>query len=256
MMNVLLESKPRKQRKLGGTLFSVVFHSAIVFFAVYATARAGVPEVREDRAEKVTFVKTKKVVEAPKPAEPKPEPPKAQPKPKSEPKAAAAPKPSIEPPKGFKVLEAPITIPTVIPTIDPSAAATNEADFSGTGTRGGSSEGTGTGTGTVAGPAVDADRNYASFEVEQEVRAISGTSVAYPEAMRSSGAEGQVLAEFVVNEQGRVETSSFKVLESTNSVFTSAVKAALPRMRFRPAQIGSTKVAQVVQQAFVFKLNR
>ena len=78
----------------------------------------------------------------------------------------------------------------------------------------------------------------------------------YPEGMRSSGAEGQVLAEFVVNEQGRVETGTFKVLESTNSAFTNAVRNALSRMRFRPAQIGSTKVSQVVQQAFVFKLNR
>ena len=61
MMNVLLESKPRRNRKSGGAIFSIVFHAAVVFFAVYATARAGVPDVREDRAEKVTFVKTKKV---------------------------------------------------------------------------------------------------------------------------------------------------------------------------------------------------
>jgi hypothetical protein len=59
-----------------------------------------------------------------------------------------------------------------------------------------------------------------------------------------------------VNENGRVETSSFKVLESTNSQFTAAVKAALPKMRFRPAQIGKTNVSQVVQQAFVFRLSK
>jgi protein TonB len=251
MMNILLESKPRKQRKLGGTIFSVAFHSAIVFFAVYATARASVPETHEDRAQKVTFVKTK-VVEPPKPAEPKPEPPKAAPKPKAQPKAVQTPTPSVEPPKGFKVLEAPIAIPTEIPQVDLSAKVTNEADFSGKGQPGGS----GSGTGDASATDVDAGRNYAAFEVEQEVRALSGTSVAYPDGMRSSGAEGQVLAEFVVNEQGRVETGTFKVLESTNSAFTNAVKAALPRMRFRPAQIGNTKVSQVVQQAFVFKLTR
>ena len=74
--------------------------------------------------------------------------------------------------------------------------------------------------------------------------------------MRTSGAEGEVLAQFVVNENGRVETSTFKVLNSTNDAFTAAVKSALPRMRFRPAQIGKTNVSQVVQQAFIFKLNR
>jgi protein TonB len=269
MMNTLLESRPRKQRKLGGTIFSVGLHSVIVFFAVYATARAGIPEERENPAEKVTFVKTK-APEPPPKVEKKPEPeppkPKEAPKPKAAPKAPPpsplppAPKAEIAPPKGFKVLEAPVNIPTSIPKIDLSAKITNEADFSGIGQKGGSSTGTegsqGTKEGAPAGAAIDTDKNYAEFEVERAVSPISGTSVEYPESMRSSGAEGQVLAEFVVNENGRVETSSFKVLESTNPAFTAAVKGALSRMRFRPAQIGKTNVSQVVQQAFVFKLNR
>ena len=44
MMNTLLESKPRKKRSAGGTIFSVGLHSAIIFFAVFATARAGVAD--------------------------------------------------------------------------------------------------------------------------------------------------------------------------------------------------------------------
>src|SRR6186997_1913601 len=47
MMTTLLESKPKKQKSAGGTIFSVVFHSAIIFFAVYATARAGVERDNE-----------------------------------------------------------------------------------------------------------------------------------------------------------------------------------------------------------------
>jgi protein TonB len=264
MMNILLESKPRKQRKSGGTIFSVLLHSLIVFFAVYATARAGIPEVSEERAEKVTFVKTK----APEPApvvekKAEPEPPKPQPKPKAQPKPASplpvAPKAEIAPPKGFKVLEAPINIPTEIPKIDLSAKVTNEADFSGRGVAGGSSTGVEGSMGSregAAGGSVDANKNYAEFEVEQQVRAISGTIVDYPENMRTSRAEGQVFAQFVVDANGRVETGTFKVLESTNPAFTAAVKGALSRMRFRPAQIGNTKVSQVVQQAFVFRLNK
>lgn len=267
MMNNLLESKPRKQRSAGGTIFSVGLHSLIVFFAVYATATAGIPEEREDPAEKVTFVKTK-APEPPPVVEKKPEPPPPPKKeaPKPQPKAApksplpVAPKAEIAPPKGFKVLQAPVNIPVEIPKIDLSAQVTNEADFTGKGVRGGSSTGeegsSGTKEGAPAGSAIDTDRNYAEFEVERAVSPISGTIVEYPEAMRSSGAEGQVLAEFVVNERGRVETSSFKVLESTNSAFTAAVRSALSKMRFRPAQIGKTNVSQVVQQAFVFKLNK
>ena len=74
MMNTLLESKPRKKRSTGGTIFSVGLHSAIVFFAVFATARAGVPEDRENPEQKVNFVKMKKA-EPPPPVEKKKEPP-------------------------------------------------------------------------------------------------------------------------------------------------------------------------------------
>ena len=235
MMNTLLESRPRKQRWTGGTIFSVAFHSALIFFAVFATARASVPADEEKPQERVNFVRVKKA-EPPPPVEKKPEPapPKVK---KAEPKAPKlaplppAPKAEIAPPKGFKVLEAPITIPTEIPKIDLSASVTNEADFTGKGARGGSSTGVegseGTKEGAPAGVTVDTDKTYAEFEVERQVSAISGINVDYPEGMRASGVEGQVLAQFVVNENGRVETSTFKVLESSSPAFTSAVKSAL-----------------------------
>src|SRR5687767_14013920 len=256
MMNTLLESKPRKQKSTGGTIFSVGLHSVIIFFAVYATARAGIPDDREKREEKVTFVKTKAPEpppevkkEEPPPPPKKAEPPKVKPQPRVVP-LPPAPKAEIAPPKGFKVLEAPINIPTEIPKVDLTAKVTDEADFSDKGVEG--SEGMKDG----AAGGVDKDRNFAEIEVEQQVVALSGTNVEYPEGMRSSGVEGQVMAHFVVNESGRVETGTFKVLESTNDMFTSAVRRALSGMRFRPAKIGSTSVSQVVQQAFVFKLNK
>lgn len=266
MMNTLLESKPRKQRSTGGTIFSVGLHSAIIFFAIFATARAGVPDENEVREQKVNFVRMKKD-EPPPPVEKKkeepPPPKKKEAAPKPQPKLAElppAPKTEIAPPKGFKVLEAPVTVPVEIPKIDLSAKVTNDADFSGKGVKGGSASGTagseGTKEGGAAGSAVNTDKTYNEFEVEEHVTAISGTNPAYPESMRSSGAEGEVLAQFVVNENGRVEPGSFKVLNSANSAFVDAVKAALPRMRFRPAKIGSTSVSQLVQQAFVFKLDK
>ena len=262
MMNTLLESKRQKKRSAGGTAFSVVLHSTIVLFAVFATASAGVPEEKENRQEKVSFVEMRKEPPPPEVKKEEPPPPKIKKEtPKAPPKLAPlppAPKAEIAPPKGFQVLEAPIAIPTKIPDIDLSAKVTNEADFSGKGVAGGSSTGVegsnGTKEGAVAG--VDTDKNYAEFEVERPVSAISGTNVEYPESMRSSGVMGEVMAEFVVNENGRVESGTFKVLSSTNPAFTNAVKSALGKMRFRPAQIGKTNVSQVVQQAFVFKLNR
>jgi len=73
---------------------------------------------------------------------------------------------------------------------------------------------------------------------------------------RSSGIEGEVQAQFVVNENGRVETGTFKVLNDANPAFVSAVRRALSGMRFHAATINGTHVSQIVQQSFMFKLDK
>lgn len=254
MMNTLLESKPRKQRMTGGTVFSVIFHSAIIFFAVYATARAGVTNDNEKREQKVNFVALKK--EPPPPPDVKKEPPPPKKVVTEHNPAPLPPVPQVEPLKGFKVLEAPVNVPVELPKIELSAKITNESDFSGKGVAGGSASGKEGSAGEAGKSAVNPDKPYMDYQVEKQVEAISGTDVEYPEALRSSGIEGEVQAQFVVNENGRVEAGTFKVLNSPNPAFTSAVRRALSGMRFHAAQIGGTNVSQVVKQSFVFKLTR
>jgi len=145
----LLESKPdKKKRSPGGTIFSIVLHSVILFLAIFATARAGVRKPEKTAAEKLNFVTVKK--EVPPPPKKEPPPPKEAPKPKA-PKVVDLPKvPQVvapAPPKGFKVLPPPVNIPTSLPTIDLSKAITNEKDFSGKGIAGGSADGVKGGTG-------------------------------------------------------------------------------------------------------------
>jgi periplasmic protein TonB len=263
MMTTLLESKPRKQRAAGGTILSVVFHSAIIFFAVYATARAGIEQDNTKREQKVSFVKMKEP--PPPPPEIKKEEPPPPPKVKKErPKTEHTPDPlppvpkqEIAPPKGFQVLKAPVNVPVELPKVDLTAKVTNEADFSGKGVAGGTASGKQGGTGENEGGKVgiDPDKPYMDFQVEEQVSAISGTQVDYPESMRASGLEGQVDAQFIVDENGRIQSGSFKVLNSANPAFVDAVKRAIPSMRFKPAKIGNTKVSQVVQQSFKFKLS-
>ena len=258
MMNTLLESRPQKKRSTGGTVFSIVFHSAIVLFAVFATARAGVVKDEKPKEVKVNFIKT---AEEPKPVEKKPEPPPPVKKPAVVQHHAAVLPPTptpVAPPKGFQTVTAPVNIPTKIPEINLSAKVTNADDFSGKGVKGGNTDGKEGSNGSTAGGGAGIDPNtaYTDFQVERVVSAISGTNIPYPEGLRSSGVEGKVEAEFVVDENGRVISSTFKVLDATNDQFAAAVRNALSRMRFRPAQIGKTSVSQVVQQAFVFKLNR
>ncbi len=239
MFNQLIESKPHKQKMAGGTLFSIVMHGALGIAAVVATARAGIADDKT-KAEKIQFVEMKKEPPPPKPKEPPPPPPKEV--------VMKAP-----PPKGFQVLRAPVDIPIKIPDIDLSKKVTDEADFSGKGVKGGIAKGVEGGTPTK----IDDNQTYFEFQVEKPVAQIPGTgSPRYPDALRSSGVEGEVQAQYVVNESGKAEPSTFKVLKATNDLFASAVRAALPNMRFYAAEVGGKKVKQLVQQSFQFKLDR
>ena len=74
----------------------------------------------------------------------------------------------------------------------------------------------------------------------------------YPDILKSAGVEGKVIAQFVVDTSGRAVLSSLRVLMASHDLFASAVRSALPSMRFIPARIGGKRVEQVVQWPFVF----
>jgi len=238
MFSQLIESKPKKQRMAGGTIFSVVLHSGLLALAVFATARAGIKD-EKTKAEKIQFVEMKK--------DPPPEKPKEAPPP---PKEVVVKPP---PPKGFQVLRAPVKIDIKIPDIDLSKSITNEADFSGKGVAGGVASGVVGGK----GPVVNDNQTYFEFQVERPAEVLPDQpKPRYPTVLESSGIAGSVQAQFVVSETGKADMDTFKVLSSTNELFTQAVKSALPRMRFSPAQIGGKNVKQLVQQQFQFAVPR
>ena len=262
----LLESKPeKKSRWAGGTIFSIVLHVGLIFLAVFATARAGVNKAKKDRAEKVNFVAVKK---EPPPPEVKKEPPppkKELPKPKvAKPKAPVIEAPRlprdvpVAPPKGFQVVPPVVNVPTALPAIDLSKAVTNEADFSGKGVAGGTAKGVEGGTGKAGDKGTEAgvkhDAPYMEFQVEKAVQHIGGATPEYPASLRDMGVKGEVLAQFVVGENGRYESGTLKILSSSNPAFSDAVKRALPGMRFSAAQIGGQKVKQLVQMPFQFNI--
>jgi protein TonB len=204
MFNQLLESKAKKQKMAGGTVFSIVLHTVLISAAVYATARAGAKDEKA-KAEKIQFVEMKK-----------------------------------EPPK----------VPDKIPEIDLTKAITNESDFSGKGVKGG------TGSGVVGGIA-NTNQTYFEFQVEKPAEMLAESpKPKYPSVLESSGIAGEVQAQFVVNSSGKADMDSFKVLKSTNELFTQAVKNVLPRMKFSPAMIGGKPVNQLVQQSFQFAVPR
>ena len=234
MFNQLIESKATKQKMAGGTIFSIVLHTVLIGGAVYATARAGSKD-EKTKAEKIQFVEMKK------------EPPKVPDKPPPPKEVVVKP----PPPKGFQVLRAPVKIDIKIPEIDLSKAITNESDFSGKGVKGG------TGSGVVGGTGPVTNQTYFEFQVEKPAEMLpESPKPKYPSVLESSGIAGEVQAQFVVNTQGKADLDQFKVLKSSNELFTQAVKNVLPRMKFSPAMIGGKPVNQLVQQSFQFAVPR
>jgi periplasmic protein TonB len=101
----------------------------------------------------------------------------------------------------------------------------------------------------------DADRVYFEFQVERPVKRLpDGVVLHYPDVRRASRTNGEVLAQFVVDTNGRALPEAFKVIKTTHDLFAQAVKAALPDMRFMPATIGGKPVRQLVQQPFHFTI--
>jgi protein TonB len=226
MFTTLLESKPKAQRSLGGSLVSLMLHVAAIGLAIQATLHAS--QKPEERETKVEFTEVK------------PDAPPPQPK---------TVEPAVVPvAKGFQTLTAPVNIPDVLPAIDLSRKPTDPNEWTGIGTPGGRHNGT-------VDPAGVVKQVYFEYEVEKPVMVVPGSPQPhYPELLKSAGVEGVVDATFVVDTTGRADPASFKVLKSTNDLFAAAVRAALPNMRFLPAEVSGKKVRQQVQQPFVFAI--
>jgi protein TonB len=235
MLQQLLETQAAPQRKPLGTAVSVVLHVALAVAALRVTGR-----------DAVALPGPVEVVV--RPAAPRDEPAPAR---RPPPTGALGAAPTRN---GPPVIVPPIQVPIDIPGVDLTAAPVTAADFADTMSP--RTRGTGTPDGTSLGDP-SAGAPYASFDVEKVAATLPGSPApSYPEMLKASGIEGEVLAQFVVDTAGRVEPRSFRVLQSSHDGFSNTVLVALPRMRFIPAEAGGRKVRMIVQQRFAFALDR
>jgi len=96
---------------------------------------------------------------------------------------------------------------------------------------------------------------FVAAELDKVVeRDPSSAAPAYPADLQQQQIEGAVAAEWVVDSSGSADTASFRVVAATHPGFVDAVRAALPLMRFRPAEIAGRHVAQMVRQEFMFRI--
>ena len=229
MLETLLESKPRGSRSTAGTIASVTTHTALIAAAVFATAQARVqPRVSVETIRAVYFP----------PSAPQLHTPRSSP---------AAP---TRPVDGHGMIFIGTHIDIALPPIDITTAVSRPGDFGSAST--GALRPDGVETQTVPyGSPLRAD------QVDRQAGLIPGVRPpTYPEALRSAGVEGKVIVEFVVDERGQPVQGSIRVVQSDNDLFADAVRVALGRLRFTPAEVGGKKVSQLVQMPFVFTLNR
>ena len=103
--------------------------------------------------------------------------------------------------------------------------------------------------------APDAEHVFFEFQVEHPARRLpDGVTLRYPDMLRASRTNGEVLAQFVVDTSGHPVPETFKVLTTTHVLFAQSVKDALPDMRFSPATIAGRPVRQLVQAPFNFTI--
>ena len=230
MLDTLLESKSKRERSATGAIVSVMTHTALIAAAVYATAQARVQPMGSPETLRPIYF------------------PQAQ-NPASTVRPPTARQQPLMISRSLTFVEPHVDIN--VPLVDVGDIVSRPGDFSpgpitATGPKSGGARGT-----------TPADTPFRADQVEKQVAVVPGsTAPRYPESLRSSGVEGQVIAEFVVDEQGRTEGGSVRFVRSDNQLFEDAVRVALRRMRFIPAEVGGRKVKQLVQMPFVFTLSR
>jgi len=241
----LPESQRARQRSLGGTLASVGVHAALVVLAVYATARVTPGAAASPPPARVVYRAALAKPPAPRPTR------------RSTPDAAP-PRPATPPAAPTTPIRIPLDIPSDIRADVPTVALppTGEIVFEHglaapeSGAAGGmSTDGADGGLASPDGP-LDASL------VDRAAIARSIVTPRYPAALRARALQGEVVVRFVVDSAGRVAPGTLEVVRATHDLFADAVRAALARTRYVPAERAGRRVAQLVEQRFTFRLAR
>jgi TonB family protein len=231
MLETLLESKPKESRSTAGAIASITTHTALIAAAVFATAQARVQtKVIGETVRPVYFPPSIHQVQTPRSTTPAP------------------PHLLVD---GHHMIFVGTHIDIAIPPIDMTSVLSKPDDFAS------SSAGVPRSDGAAETQQGSYGSAFRAEQVDKQVGVITGSPPpTYPEILRSSGIEGKVVVEFVVDEQGRPVQGSIRIVQSDNDLFADAVRVPLRRMRFTPAEVGGKRVNQLVQMPFVFALSR
>jgi TonB family protein len=84
-------------------------------------------------------------------------------------------------------------------------------------------------------------------------RPRSRVSASYPAALKDQGIRGYVIAQFVVDTNGRPAPASLLIRRASNEAFIPPVIEAVRKQIFSPATTGTIKCPSVAKEPFVFE---
>jgi protein TonB len=225
MLQVLVESRAARERSASWAGMSIVAHSALIGVALYLTARMAPAAAPNEPNETIVY-------SAPSPAR------------------ATTPA-TVTGMAPIAVTRPTFSLPSIpLPSFDlPIGEVFSRviADLNSASRTTGSPVGTSAPTGGI----------HTAATVDRIVAPLPGnTSPAYPPRLSSAGVEGEVLARFVVDTAGRVETKSIEIVQTSHALFGDAVTRWLRENRYSPALVDGRPVRQLVQQRIGFTLTR
>ena len=107
------------------------------------------------------------------------------------------------------------------------------------------------------GPAVGLVRaSVPIVDLDRPARFRNPPKIRYPDDGRWNGLDDNITIEFVVNEQGRVNPSSVRILQGEYREFAQAALEALEATKFTPAQVAGCPVPQLFEMQYRFRIER
>jgi protein TonB len=254
MLEVLVASRPRDQRRPAAFLVAASVHATFLGLGIVTT---GVAVQQVSRAADETSLILLPALEQPVVQQ-------AHPTGGGNGGSSVAVVASNPPPRGFQVVDLVSSVPTSLPPPDAGLKPLDPRDFTGRGVEGGTGWGVAGGTGSADQPIPGEGESNAVYDAGMENARFSPAEMRnqprfiYPKVQLEAGIEGQVVIQFIVDTLGQVEPASIEVLSSNLEVFSTAASEGILSARFAPAHYGGSPVRQRTRMpvSFTIRPNR
>jgi TonB family protein len=231
MFSRLPESLPAPQRRRLTIAASTLVHATILWSGAHLTAAARTVPVR--RTETIPYYI---------PVHHPEQTPQFVVHPHTGPSAPEFPVPVIDPMP--VALPSPLPIPTAPDQWPDRHTGAGPADTLGPGPASNEARGT-------------TSQPFAVGEVDRAAAPRPGAPApVYPTDLQTAGIEGVVSVEFVVDSSGRADARHITIVSSDYPAFSAAARDVIVRTRYFPAEAHGHRVAQLVEQSFVFRITR